>query len=626
MRPSHYVGAEIPVLGVNAHWDQAGDLFVAEGDESDGTLVHYHPLHTVFLNAEAEHLDFFKDLDAIKDVFRRLLEQTRGTVFYCAVDKAATELATARGNCVSYGWASECDYSARDLEVQGRGTRFKVFHKGELLGEAHLNIPGRHNVLNALGVTSLATELGVPFPSIVESLATFRGARRRFELKYQSERFTVVDDYGHHPTEIRATIDTALSQNPQRLVCVFQPHRYTRTKLLCEDFGYAFDKAGAVFVTDVYPASEKPIPGVTGELVVDEIRKRSPGDVFYTPDVTLAHAEVGNYLREGDMLLSLGAGNVHEVARRLVRDLSVIDRMREAMDDPGALFRLYEPMRRHTTIKVGGPAQYWIEPRTVEGFARLVRHCVEQDIPVRVVGRGSNLLIRDGGIAGAVIHPSKGEFEAISVQGDEITAGVGVRFKKVTAAARQAGLGGFEWMEGIPGNVGGSLRMNAGAMGVCTFDQVVSVRLVNLRGEILEKPAEEFNADYRNVPDLMENYAVSAVFRGQPGSMESIDRKIEESREKRKSSQPVAASSGCIFKNPEDCPAGKLVEELGLKDRVAGGARVSEVHGNFIVNDGGATAADVLELISQIQQVAHDQRDIELKTEVQIAGQDEPIR
>ena len=176
-------------------------------------------------------------------------------------------------------------------------------------------------------------------------------------------------------------------------------------------------------------------------------------------------------------------------------------------------------------------------------------------------------------------------------------------------------------MEGIPGSVGGSLRMNAGAMGSQTFENVVRVRYLDARGDAQVKTPSELDVRYRHVSDLEKNYAVSAVFHASPAPADEIVRKLEASQEKRRTTQPIAKSAGCIFKNPDSCPAGKLVDELGLKDSNVGKARVSEVHGNFIVNDGGATASEVLELIDRIKTAARNQRGIELETEVQIVGE-----
>jgi UDP-N-acetylenolpyruvoylglucosamine reductase len=230
------------------------------------------------------------------------------------------------------------------------------------------------------------------------------------------------------------------------------------------------------------------------------------------------------------------------------------------------------------------------------------------------------LLVRDGGISGAVIHLARGEFRHIEVKGNEITAGAGVKQKELAYAARDALLAGFEWLEGIPGQVGGALRMNAGAMGGETFKQVVSVRFVDAQGNFHTKTPDELEVHYRDVPSLAHNYAVAATFKGVPGNAEEIHALLEASMHKRRTTQPKESSAGCIFKNPAAYPAGKLVDELGLKDTRVGGARVSTVHGNFIVNDGNATAADVLALIDKIKAVARERRGIELETEVQILG------
>jgi UDP-N-acetylenolpyruvoylglucosamine reductase len=220
-----------------------------------------------------------------------------------------------------------------------------------------------------------------------------------------------------------------------------------------------------------------------------------------------------------------------------------------------------------------------------------------------------------------VVHPCGGDFDKIEVNGCEITAGVAARLREVAYAAKTAGIGGLEWMEGIPGAVGGGLRMNAGAMGAQTLENVVRVRYLDANGEAHTKTRDELEVHYRNFPLLEKNIAVSAVFRGSPTPLEEIVRKLEASQEKRRTSQPAAKSAGCIFKNPDSCPAGKLIDELGLKNSRVGKARVSEVHGNFIVNDGGATAAEMLELIDRIKATARAKRGIELETEVQIVGE-----
>jgi len=620
LHPSHYVGAEIPILGSNAHWDPLGEYFVAEGDESDGTLRCFQPRHSLILNIEEEHLDFYVDLAAIEKAFAQLIEQTTGTLFYSADDANTARLCAQRKGAISYGFSENADYRGTDIELRDFASVFCVYLRGQQLGEAVLNVPGRHNVQNAIGVIALANELGISFEKIAASLRKFEHARRRFEIKYASDRFLLVDDYAHHPSEIRATLKTARSTRRKRVLAMFQPHRFSRTKALCHKFGDAFDDADRVVVTDVYPASETPIPGISGQTIADEIARHGHRGVSYQPRFEWVHRDIGNMLDAGDLILSMGAGNIHEQLSILAADLVIAEKLKAIVGEEGDV-RLYEPLSKHTTLRVGGPAQFWVEPRNENAFAELIRFCRSENLPLFVIGRGSNLLVRDGGIRGVVVHPRGGDFDKIEVDSNEITAGVGAKLKEVAYAGKAAGIGGLEWMEGIPGAVGGGLRMNAGAMGAQTFENVVRVSYLDAEGNPHTKTRDELEVYYRSFPLLENNFAVSAVFRGQPAPAEQIARKLHASQEKRRTSQPIAKSAGCIFKNPQNCPAGQLVEELGLKNSGIGKARVSEVHGNFIVNDGGATAAEMLELIEKIKTVARAQRGIELETEVQIVGE-----
>jgi len=618
LNPSHYVGAEIPILGTNAHWERNGEYFVAEGDESDGTLGIYHAEHGIILNIEEEHLDYYADLAAIEEVYARFVNQLTGKVIYCSDDANTARICATRSNAISYGKTESALYRYREFKGGPCGSRFEAWRAGQRLGAVALWVPGLHNVSNALAVIALATEIGVPFGKVAEALETFRGARRRFEIRLKKNNITVVDDYGHHPTEIKATIETARSLNCKRLIVMFQPHRYSRTKALQKEFGAAFDLADLVHVTDIYAASEAPIPGVSGNTIVAALQEHQHPGAVYVPKRSNLHREIGRIAEPGDLILSLGAGDIHEEATKLVKDLELSFQLLEVMGAGDV--RLYEPLSKHTTLRVGGPAQFWVEPETRGGLANVLEFCEVNRLPVMFVGRGSNLLVRDGGITGVVIHLNRGDFMELTVEGDEIHVGAGVRLKQVAAAARNAGLGGLEWMEGIPGSVGGGLRMNAGAMGSETFEKVVSVQVVSSRGEFETLRPSEMQVQYRNVPTLRDRYAVSAVFRGEKSSIDTIDQRLLESSQKRKATQPVAASAGCIFKNLRENPAGKLVEELGLKNRRVGAARVSEIHGNFIVNDGGARSQEILRLIAEIQSIAKAERGIDLQTEVQIVG------
>ena len=616
--PSHYVGAEIPILGTNARWDAGGEYFVAEGDESDGTIVLYHPEHTIVLNLEPEHLDHYADLAAIDAAFGTLLDQTVGKIFYCADDPGAVRVCAARPRAVSYGRTGT--YSYDNFQSADFASTFSFRRDGAELVRVTLNVPGEHNALNATAVLALAAELGLDLTKCAAALEGFRGARRRFEVVYRSEDFLLVDDYGHHPTEIAAVVRAARDTGRGRVVLLFQPHRYTRTQALQDDFGRALALADAVVVTDVYPASELPIPGVSGQLVADAARSAGSPHAVYVAARAEAGREAGRLLRPGDLLVTLGAGNIHEQGTALAGDLQTLENLRAAMG--AGVARLYEPLAKHTTMRVGGPAQFWLEPETVEGFCELARTAHEAGIPFMVIGRGSNLIVRDGGLPGVVVRLRRGVFGEFAVEGDHIRAGVGVRLKALSGAAVTAGLAGFEWMEGIPGDVGGCLRMNAGAMGVEAFDQVESLRYADHEGNIFEKTPRDLEVHYRSVPLLRSHYALSAVFRGRQDTPAGVEQRTRDYAAKRKSSQPAGASAGCIFRNPDGGKAGQLIDAAGLKNCRVGAARVSDVHANFILNEGGATASEVLALVEQVRAEVLKKHGVRLETEVQIIGEE----
>ena len=302
---------------------------------------------------------------------------------------------------------------------------------------------------------------------------------------------------------------------------------------------------------------------------------------------------------------------------------------------PATVIRRDEPLAGHTTLRVGGPADVYVEPASEADLAAVVNFCNARGVPFFVIGRGSNLLVRDGGFRGAIICLSHANFSRIEILVGQasclsgrleacptLCCGAGAKLKAVAVKARRHGLSGMEFLEGIPGSVGGALRMNAGAMGGATFDVIESVRLMDFDGNIRELPSGEMSVKYRGCATLKDHIALGAVFKGRPDSPESIAQRMSAFSQKRWASQPAAPSAGCAFKNPPSIPAGKLIDELGLKGLRVGGAVVSREHGNFIVNDGTATARDVLELISILKAKAKAERGIELRTEVEIVGED----
>jgi UDP-N-acetylenolpyruvoylglucosamine reductase len=304
----------------------------------------------------------------------------------------------------------------------------------------------------------------------------------------------------------------------------------------------------------------------------------------------------------------------------MIATLPDISSLRECLSHT-SIVRENEPLAKRTTLRVGGPADIFVEAGSEEDLRQVLRFCRETATSWMMLGRGSNLLVRDGGIRGVVICLGSA-FAEIKTEHETIRCGAAARLRSVAFEAKKHLLTGVEFMEGIPGNIGGALRMNAGAMGSSIFEVVESVRSMDANGEITERKVTEIPFEYRSCPLFKTHIALSAVLRGRAASRESIEQKMDECSRKRWTSQPAAPSAGCIFKNCPTISTGKLVQELGLKGTRVGGAVISDVHGNFIVNDGNATARDVLALIDSVKDAARQKRGIELQTEVQIVGED----
>jgi UDP-N-acetylmuramate--alanine ligase len=309
MRPSFLVGADVGGLKTNAAWDD-GEWLILEADESYGSFGALEPALTVLTSVEADHLDHYETLGALEAAFGRLLAATTGTRLSDADDPGAARLGAAHG-ALSVGEARGADYAVTGLELGAEGSRFALAGPEGPLGRVCVAAPGRHNVANAALAAAAATEIGAPFDAVAAALARFTGAPRRFERRGEAGGVTFVDDYGHLPGEIRPTIAAARLGAPGRLVAVFQPHRYTRTALLAPDFGPAFAEADVVVVTDVYPAGEPPLPGVSGLLVADAVAAARGGrDVHYAASRAELVAVLGDLLAPGDLCLTLGAGDL----------------------------------------------------------------------------------------------------------------------------------------------------------------------------------------------------------------------------------------------------------------------------------------------------------------------------
>jgi UDP-N-acetylmuramate--alanine ligase len=321
--PTVVIGGRLNSIGSNARLGQS-DILVAEADESDGSFLQLSPTIAVVTNIDAEHLDYYGSLEKIKSTFLEFINKVPfyGRAILC-VDHPNVQglIPGVKKRFLTYGTSAQVDLQASDIRLVGLESLFKVSLKGKSLGEFRLRAPGAHNVLNALAAIAVGLEVGLTPPIIREGLKTYEGVQRRFSLKGEAGGIQVVDDYGHHPTEIRATLGVAKSVNPGRVVTVFQPHRYTRTRDHLEDFETCFNEADVLVLTDIYPAGEDPIPGISSTRVVQGIQGHGHRDVAYSPELEKVVDHLLGLLQPGDLVLTLGAGDVYKVGEELLRRL-----------------------------------------------------------------------------------------------------------------------------------------------------------------------------------------------------------------------------------------------------------------------------------------------------------------
>ena len=559
--PAYLIGGEIPQLGGNAAAGRG--WLVAEGDESDRTIEALRPEIAVVTNVELDHHATFASAAEVEELFERWLAQVPQVVRGWELEPVSFELA----------------------------------------------IPGEHNRLNAAAALAALELAGVERTAAEPVLARFSGAGRRFELVGERGGVKVVDDYAHHPAEIAATIAAARELEPARVLVLFQPHLYSRTRHLAHEFGEALSAADAVCVTEIYRAREEPVEGVGGKLVLDALR---PG-----------------------LLGGLGA----EARGRRLDRRPLGPRRRSRSDprrrghrpgsaaDPGvAVIAIEEgvPLARLTTIGTGGPARGFARPSTQVELEQALAWAAERGLSVATVGLGSNLLAADEGVDALVLRLG-GELAAVSSDGETLRAGGGATNAVCLHHARALGLGGLEFACAIPGTAGGGVWMNAGAYG-SDWAQILSrAFVVTAEGGGWLTPAE-LGLSYRH-SSLEHGQVVARVeYRLTPRAPAEIKAEVADLIARRKATQPTNKRTfGSVFKNPEhELGAGRMLEACGLKGHRIGGALISPMHANFIENAGGATTADALALMTEARSRAREQYGVELEHEVELLGSIEP--
>ena len=590
------------------------DWLVAEVDESDGTIDQFAPEVTLVLNVDWDHADQYGDAAKLDAAFIGLLKRTKQKLLlpdsFHLKPVGAASIETFDGAAKRLGIdTSEC---------------------------------GRFNQVNGDAAAAVLSFFDQQLKS--DTLVTFPGMARRQATLYKDDQLTVVEDYAHHPTEINALIECLQTKDPDKqLVVVFQPHRYSRTLQFKSDFAHSLEAADAVYLLPVYGAHECELLGGKTSDLANAFTDQAPVEIKMSLG---GIRQLQEAIKESPtQLVFVGAGDIEEFAAAFTSWLRASASAGEVPSSkPASLttsldaawadylgprlssdckLKSHEPLANKTTIRIGGSARFYAEPANLSDLLVLLRAAELYEFKIFCLGRGSNLLVSDHGFDGLVIRFSAPAWRRLVSLGEgRIWASAGGRLKEICGFAAKHGLAGFEFLEGIPGAVGGALRMNAGAMGSWMFDVVERVQFIDEHGFYQDLPKETFHFGYRKVEEISRGIALGAVLcSAEDDSEASIRGRIDSYSSSRKESQPRGASAGCIFKNPDGNYAGKLIDEHGIKGMSVGAAEVSEVHGNFIVNNGGASAADVIELVQKVRAKVKAESGYILEPEVLLVGQ-----
>ena len=596
------------------------EWLVAEVDESDGTIDLFRPEVTVVLNLDWDHADRYSSAAMLDAAFGRLLARTRQRVLLCSEgDLSGRFNKTGTAEYLTFGERGDWRVAAQadgSLRLSGR------------FAPARIQPPpvGRFNQINGAAALAVLQLLAAEIKPDV--LSSFTGMARRQTLLHRDATLTVVEDYAHHPTEIAALLECLRAMAPaRRLVVVFQAHRYSRTKQFKRAFAEVLQGVDQLYLLPVYAAHEAQLPGgCTADLAA--AFAEAPQQLAMNLDGVQRLADgIGD---TPTTLAFVGAGDIDQFAAlfsSMRRSDSVLSAAWRDFLQPrvssACVLKDNEPLANKTTIRIGGAARFYAEPADLCDLRALLSAAKLFELPIFYLGRGSNLLVPDEGFDGLVIRFSGAAWRRTELlEAGRLWTAAGVRLKEICGHAARAGLGGFEFLEGIPGAIGGALRMNAGAMGNWMFDVVERVQFLDQAGQLQDWGKDAFHFGYRKVEELSRGIVLGAILNSVEQQSEgSIRDRIHSYSSTRKESQPRAPSAGCMFKNPPGNFAGKLIETCGIKGLRVGGAQVSELHGNFIVNCGGARASEVIELVRQVRAAIQAQSGYVLEPEVLLMGQ-----
>lgn len=593
-------------------------ICVVEADEYDRSFLKLSPNYSIINSMDPDHLDIYGSEASFHQGFQDFANRLNkdGILFY----KQHLPLQFNEGKHLSFSISeSESDIVAENIRIESGVYIFDYFNRqsGVRISNLESGIPGSHNVENAVAAISAVLAVGLDEDEIRAGLKTFQGVKRRFEYILKHPKHIFIDDYAHHPEELRAFISSVRALYPnQKITGAFQPHLFSRTRDFVNGFAESLNLLDEVFLLDIYPARELPIEGITSEIIFNKLHnKKSICSKEMLPKLVAAS--------NPEVMVSLGAGDIDALVLPIKNELLRVNASDYATE-LGAMLEgsvhTQEPMMKYTWLKIGGPADILVKPKNQNDIILTAAYAEKHLTPLFILGNGSNLLVSDAGIRGIVLAIGEAE-STFKQEGNLFTVSASYSLPKFVLESLKLGYEGLEATAGVPATLGGATRMNAGAYGTEVFDCIHKVKFIR-HGKVQEKLKNEIQFSYRHT-EFANDIILETTFElKQAEDIEAVSLKRKTLLEKRKDAQPLdKPNTGSVFKNPLPQYAGKLIEDAGLKGYMHGQVQVSPKHANFIVNNGGATAQEFMELVNYIIETVETKFNVRLHTEVMQVGE-----
>ena len=596
---------------------QRRDYFVVEADEYgvnppvDKTpkFLKLDPDWIIGTNVDFDHPDVYKNIEETKKAFIKFFDNKKVIVNVDDKNLAQCFKTLESNRILTYGFSEKAKYQIVNWKAGKNGSTFEIKN----VGQFEIALFGRHNVANSAAVVVQLLQFGFKANEIKKAIENFEGAERRFELIYQKNDTYLFDDYGHHPREIEATIQSAKERFPgRRIVVIFQPHTYSRTNFLLKEFRESLSLADLGFILPIFASARenKSQFKVASRDIVDDKK-----NLFYIESATRLIAELTPRFKNGDVIFTMGAGDVYKLKNQIIQ---AIDRL----TDYRLRIEKNKDLSHFLTLRNHVKAEYFLEAATREDLVNAKRYSLKENLPLFILGGGSNLAITKEKLKGLVVKNNYRDLKVLKESKDSVVVSIssGYPVSLLIAKCLTNGWSGFEYHQGLPGTVGGAIYMNSKWTKPPVYfgDDLIYAYLIDKKGKVkkVNRNYFKFAYDYSILQNTSE-IVLEGIFELKKTDPKILREKAAFALDYRKKTQPFGiASSGCFFRNPGKISAGYLIDKAGLKGYSVGDYFVSPIHANFIVNRGNGKRGDLIKLLNIIKERVKEKFGVELKEEV----------